>query len=76
MSFLFITLPAAVIPALVLVWYFVKSDKYPEPVSMILKTFFYGILIVIPILFFANLVYHSLPHSVEQETILGVFSVL
>ena len=55
MSFLFITLPAAVIPALVLVWYFVKSDKYPEPVSMILKTFFYGILIVIPILFFAGL---------------------
>ena len=32
--------------------------------------------LLIPILFFANLVGHSLPHLVEQETMLGVFTVL
>ena len=50
MSFLLFSLPAAVIPALILVVYFVRSDKYPEPFSMLLKTFLYGVFIVIPVL--------------------------
>ena len=41
---------AAIIPALMLVRYFVKSDRFPEPAGVLVKTYFYGFLITIPIL--------------------------
>jgi len=42
---------AAIIPALFLVRYFVTSDRFPEPTNVLVKTFFYGFLITIPIIF-------------------------
>ncbi|RJF86936.1 protease PrsW [Oleomonas cavernae] len=41
---------AAVVPSLLILRYFVKSDRFPEPTRAILGTFFLGVLIVIPVL--------------------------
>jgi RsiW-degrading membrane proteinase PrsW (M82 family) len=44
-----IGLLSAVIPSLVLLWYFYSRDVYPEPPVVILVTFGWGILIVVPV---------------------------
>jgi RsiW-degrading membrane proteinase PrsW (M82 family) len=53
MNNLFITIPAAVIPSLLLVFYFWKNDKLPEPPKVVGITFIFGILSVIPAVFLA-----------------------
>jgi len=47
---LIFSLFAAVLPALLLVRYFVKKDYFPEPTHLIVKTFLWGLAIAIPIL--------------------------
>lgn len=48
---LFISLPAAVAPALIILWYFYKQDRAkPEPKRLILRVFFFGILSTIPLI--------------------------
>ncbi|HGG56229.1 MAG TPA: PrsW family intramembrane metalloprotease, partial [Nannocystis exedens] len=42
-----------VTPSLLLLWYFHSRDAYPEPASVIWKTFALGVLTVIPVLAFA-----------------------
>ena len=37
-----------ILPSLLLIIFFVRSDKFPEPTSSIIKIFCYGILIIIP----------------------------
>ncbi len=44
---------ATILPSLLILFYFIYSDKFKEPNQAILKVFFYGILICIPA-FFAN----------------------
>jgi len=44
-----ITLAAALLPALLLMRYFVKKDRFPEPTHLLVKTFLLGLLITIPI---------------------------
>ena len=43
----------AVIPSLLLLWYFYKRDLNPEPRGVLIKTFLLGILIVLPVMVFA-----------------------
>ena len=40
-----ITLAAALLPALLLMRYFVKKDRFPEPTHLLVKTFLLGLLI-------------------------------
>ena len=42
------TLLITILPSLLIVAFFVKSDRFPEPTSEIIKVFFYGILLCIP----------------------------
>ena len=43
----------AIIPSLLLLWYFYKRDLNPEPRDVLIKTFLLGILIVLPVMIFA-----------------------
>ncbi|MGE0267360.1 MAG: PrsW family intramembrane metalloprotease [Candidatus Omnitrophota bacterium] len=48
---IYISLTAAVAPALVILWYFYKQDQAkPEPKRLVLRVFFFGILSTIPLL--------------------------
>lgn len=42
------TLLITILPSILIVLFFVKSDRFPEPTSEIIKVFFYGILLCIP----------------------------
>ncbi|HJT77096.1 MAG TPA: PrsW family glutamic-type intramembrane protease [Gemmataceae bacterium] len=50
MHHLYVTVPAAVLPSLLLIWYFYRRDVFPEPRGMLLATFGLGVLAVIPVL--------------------------
>ena len=50
MAFLLLT-ASAIMPALLLFWYFWAKDKNPEPRGALLKTFFGGVLICFPVVF-------------------------
>ena len=54
MSNLYITIPSAVIPAVLLLLYFIKNDRYPEPTHLLTKTFIMGFMISAPILLVAK----------------------
>jgi RsiW-degrading membrane proteinase PrsW (M82 family) len=47
---LLITIPAAIIPSVLLLWFFYSRDKYPEPPRVVFATFGLGVLTVIPVL--------------------------
>ena len=44
-----LTFLAALLPALLLLTYFVKKDRFPEPTHLLVKTFLFGLLITVPI---------------------------
>jgi RsiW-degrading membrane proteinase PrsW (M82 family) len=44
---------SAVVPSILLVWYFRARDAYPEPARVLWATFFLGVLTVIPVLIVA-----------------------
>jgi RsiW-degrading membrane proteinase PrsW (M82 family) len=44
------TIPAALLPTVVLVWYFQSKDVHREPQGVLIRTFAYGCLIVVPVL--------------------------
>ncbi len=46
-----IVLLATILPSVLLIYYFVRSDKFQEPTFQILKIFFFGILITVPAFF-------------------------
>ena len=46
-----ILLLATILPSIIIVLFFVLSDKFKEPNAEIIKVFFYGILITIPAFF-------------------------
>ena len=48
-----LTLAGAIIPSILLIWFFYKKDLYPEPGIVLTKTFFLGVFIVIPVLIVA-----------------------
>lgn len=43
-----IGLVAALVPGLLLLWYFLKRDRFPEPRGLVVKTFLLGFAITIP----------------------------
>ena len=55
MTGLVISVSAAVIPALVLMRWFWKNDRFPEPSDVVWKTFRLGIYIVFPVIVVAQL---------------------
>ena len=55
MTNLIISVSAAVIPALLLMWWFWKSDRFPEPRDVVWKTFRLGIYIIPPVLLISQL---------------------
>jgi RsiW-degrading membrane proteinase PrsW (M82 family) len=48
-----LTILSAVVPSLLLLWYFYKRDLNPEPRGVLIKTFLLGIVIVVPVIVFA-----------------------
>ena len=42
------TLLITILPSLLIVAFFVKSDRFPEPTSQIIKIFMYGLFLCIP----------------------------
>ena len=48
-----LNLAAALLPAFLLLMYFVKKDAYPEPTHLLVKTFVLGCLTVIPVVIIA-----------------------
>lgn len=38
----------AILPSFLLLWYFYKHDLHPEPRGVLIKTFLFGVLIVVP----------------------------
>lgn len=50
MNFLSFTLPAALLPGLLLLVWFRNSDRFPEPWPVVIRTFFLGAASVVPIL--------------------------
>jgi protease PrsW len=67
MTMLLISLALALLPAWLLIRYFVNNDKYPEPPQLIKKTFWRGVGTVIPVLIVA------LPLSIFEEEIQNLF---
>ena len=47
-----IMIGAAVLPSLVLLVYFIRSDRFPEPLGGILGTFLLGVLTVVPVMIY------------------------
>ena len=43
-----VTLLITILPSLLIVTFFVKSDRFPEPTKEIIKIFFYGIFLCFP----------------------------
>ena len=41
---------ATFLPSLLLLWYFIRSDRFPEPTGVLVKTFLLGLLITIPVI--------------------------
>lgn len=39
---------AAVVPSLLILWFFHSRDRHPEPRAVLLRTFWYGVLITVP----------------------------
>ena len=50
---LLVSILAAVLPSIILLWYFHRQDRYPEPLGVMMMTFVLGVLAVIPILLVA-----------------------
>lgn len=44
---------SAIVPSLLLLWYFNKSDAFPEPPRVVWATFGFGVLTIVPVLTFA-----------------------
>jgi protease PrsW len=64
---------AGVAPGLALLSYFYLKDKYePEPVSMVVNTFFSGALIIIPIAFIEYVL--KIENIVQYNSIYAIFS--
>ncbi|MFJ5762719.1 glutamic-type intramembrane protease PrsW [Neobacillus sp. NPDC093182] len=64
---------AGIAPGFALLSYFYLKDKYePEPVSMVLNTFFSGALIIIPIAFIEYVL--KIENIVQYDSIYAIFS--
>ena len=67
-----LTFVLAVGTPLLIALYFIKSDKFPEPQDLILKTFFLGVLITIPAGFLNGILIWSQPNPEKFSFIAGI----
>ena len=75
---------ATVIPSIVLVYFFVSLDRFPEPKKIIIITFVLGILITIPAgfanVYLMQIIYENFYYSIYYKEIdtffVGHFVVL
>ena len=56
-------LALTIFPSLLILWFFVKSDKFPEPTNVIIKVFIWGIVISIPIFFINTYIAFQIPEK-------------
>jgi len=56
-------LALTIFPSLLILWFFVKSDKFPEPTNVIIKVFIWGIVISIPIFFINTYILFQIPEK-------------
>jgi RsiW-degrading membrane proteinase PrsW (M82 family) len=47
---LLVSILAAVLPSIILLWYFHRQDRYPEPFGVMMMTFLLGILVTMLVL--------------------------
>lgn len=72
MNQLIVTVSAAVIPAVFLVVYFWKSDRFPEPPKVVMTTFILGILSIIPSTIFA-LPFYVISQKIQNPYLYGIW---
>lgn len=66
---------SAIVPSVLLVWYFHARDAYPEPARMIWTTFGLGVLTVLPVLTI-GIPIHLAVATVEQPVLASAFEAL
>jgi protease PrsW len=72
---MFLTALSAVVPSLLLLWYFHNRDVYPEPPRVLWTTFSLGIMSIVPTLLFAYPILYALEiHSHNQSPYLFGFA--
>ena len=60
---LLLTVSGAVLPSILLLWYFYKKDLNPEPVKVLRGTFLRGVMIVFPVLVLAQFLENFAPQQ-------------
>ncbi len=69
-----LVLLATILPSIIIVLYFVKSDKFKEPSFQIIKIFFFGIIITIPAFFLNTYLGNILEKNTNiSEPLIGSF---
>ena len=69
-----LVLLATILPSIIIVSYFVKSDKFKEPSFQIVKIFFFGVLITIPAFFLNTYLSNILEINTNiSEPLIGSF---
>jgi len=63
-------IPLAILPSLIWLLFYLREDKHPEPKSMVLKVFIWGMLIAFPVVIIENvaidfLEFFSLPETLR-----------
>ena len=66
---------SAIVPSVLLVWYFHARDAYPEPARMIWRTFGLGVLTVLPVLTI-GIPIHLAVARIEQPVLASAFEAL
>ena len=66
---------SAIVPSVLLVWYFHARDVYPEPARMIWATFALGVLTVIPVLMIGIPIHLAVAH-IEQPVLASACEAL
>ena len=69
---------SAILPSIILIWYFRRQDRFPEPIGIMMMTFFLGVLSVIPILVIA-VSFQSWPpqrESINLRSTTGTFGTI
>ena len=56
-------LSLTILPSLLILWFFIKSDKFPEPASAIIKIFIWGVVISIPVFVINTYILFKIPEK-------------
>jgi len=59
-----------ILPGLLWLFYYLRKDSHPEPKAMILKVFFYGVIITLPVFFIQIWLYQLLSNNLSFQLFL------